>query len=158
MFFRRLFIFCAAAFLFAPVKFYTQTLNPVKWEFSYKETDDKNGELILKAKLDPDWHFYSQLQTGDGPLPTVFKFVKTPDYDLIGNVLEPDPERKRDAAFDVDVAMFSLEATFTQKIKRNTKKDFVIMGEVECMLCNNIMCLPPRTFKFTVKIPQNELK
>ena len=147
------FIFLATAFAGT-----AQTLNPVKWEFSYKETDDKNGEIILKATLDPEWHMYSQTQTGDGPLPTVFKFVKTPDYDLNGTVIEPDPERKHDIAFDTDVAQFILEAVFVQKIKRNTKKDLIVMGEVECMLCNNTMCLPPRTYKFAIKIPQNELK
>lgn len=137
---------------------FSQSYNPVKWEYTYQETDDKNGEIIIKAHLDPDWHTYSQLQSGNGPLPTVFTFVKTPDFDLNGAVLEPDPERKHDATFDADVALFSNEVIFTQKIKRNSKKEFVIMGEVECMLCNNSMCLPPRAYKFTVKVPQNELK
>ncbi|HXB39389.1 MAG TPA: protein-disulfide reductase DsbD domain-containing protein [Bacteroidia bacterium] len=158
MFFRRLIVFSLLTFFFLPLKISAQTLNPVKWEFSYKEIDDKNGEIILKAKLDPDWHFYSQLQSGDGPLPTVFTFIKTPDYDLNGKVIEPDPERKHDLTFDTDVAMFSLEAIFVQKIKRNNQKEFIIMGEVECMCCNNTMCLPPRTYKFSLKIPQNELK
>jgi len=158
MFSKSFIAFSAILFTLAPFAFTAQTLNPVKWEFTYEEKDNKNGEIILKAKLDPDWHTYSQLQSGDGPLPTVFKFVKTPDYDLIGEVIEPDPERKHDVTFDADVAMFSLEAIFTQKVKRNTAKDITVMGEVECMLCNNNMCLPPRTYKFTVKIPQNELK
>ncbi len=138
--------------------FFGQALNPVKWEFSYNDIDEKTGEIILKAKMDPDWHIYSQLQTGDGPLPTVFTFVKTPDYDLDGTVVEPDPERRHDLTFDVDVAMFEIEAVFVQKVKRSNRKDFIIMGEVECMSCNNSMCLPPKTFKFTLKIPQNELK
>lgn len=137
---------------------FSQSINPAKWEFSYNEKDDKNGEIVLKIKLDPDWHTYSQTQTGDGPLPTVFTFVKTPDYDLDGQVSEPDPERVHDVAFDADVAQFIREATFVQKIKRNTKKEFTLLGEVECMLCNNTMCLPPRIYKFSVKIPQNELK
>ncbi len=151
--FRR-FVFLAALVLFLmPLKFFAQTLNPIKWEFSYKEIDEKNGEITLKVKLDPDWHIYSQLQSGDGPLPTVFKFVKTPEYDLIGKVVEPDPERKHDVTFDADVAMFTLEAVFVQKVKRNTLENFTIIGEVECMSCNNSMCLPPRTYKFKLKIP-----
>ncbi len=133
-------------------------MQAVKWEFSYKEIDDSNGELILKANIEPNWHTYSQTQKGDGPLPTVFKFVKTVDYDLNNAVTEPDPIRIHSDIFDADVAMFSVEAVFTQKIKRNTKKAFVVMGEVEFMSCNDIQCLPPKTVKFTVKIPQNELK
>lgn len=146
------------ALLLGPLHFFGQVLNPVKWDFSYQETDDKNGKLVLKAKMDPDWHIYSQTQSGEGPLPTVFKFVRTPDYDIDGATIEPDPDRQHDVTFDVDVAQFILEATFTQKIKRNNRKDFVIMGEVEFMACNNAMCLPPRTIKFSIKVPQNELK
>lgn len=146
------------ALLIAPLHFFAQTLNPVKWQFSYQETDEKNGKLVLKAKMDPDWHIYSQTQTGEGPLPTVFKFVRTPDFDLDGTTIEPDPDRLHDVTFDVDVAQFIMEATFTQKIKRNNRKDFVIMGEVEFMACNNSMCLPPRTIKFSIKVPQNVLK
>jgi len=158
MFLKRLLVLSALLLSLAPSFSLAQTLNPVKWEFSYKEIDNKTGELVLKAILDPDWHIYSQLQSGDGPLPTVFTLVKTPEYDLNGTVTEPDPERKRDINFDVDVAQFEKEAVFIQKVKRNTQKDFVIMGEVECMSCNNVMCLPPRIYKFAVKIPQNELK
>ncbi len=155
---RRIVGIVSFACLLAPALAFSQALNPIKWEFSYNEIDDKNGEILLKAKMDPDWHIYSQLQTGDGPLPTVFTFVKTPDYDLNGSVVEPDPERKHDPTFDVDVAQFEKEAVFVQKVKRSNRKDFVIMGEVECMSCNNMMCLPPRTYKFTLKVPQNELK
>lgn len=133
-------------------------MQPVKWETSYKETSDSTGELILKASIEPNWHTYSQTQRGDGPLPTVFNFVKTVDYDLINSVAEPDPIRVHSDIFDADVAMFSIEATFTQKIKRNTKKAFDIRGEVEFMCCNDIQCLPPKTIKFTIKVPQNELK
>jgi len=158
MFLKRFLFLSVLAILMVPAELCAQALNPVKWEFSYKDIDEKNGEITLKAILDPDWHIYSQLQSGDGPLPTVFTFVKTPDYDLNGGVIEPDPERKHDVTFDVDVAMFEREAVFVQKIKRSNRKDFVIMGEVECMSCNNSMCLPPRAFKFALKVPQNELK
>ena len=134
-------------------------MQPVKWECTYKEIDEVNGELVLTAKIEPNWHTYSQVKQGnDGPLPTVFKFVKTPDYDLNKEVVEPDPIRLHSDVFDADVAMFSIEAVFIQKIKRNTKDAFDVMGEVEFMCCNDIQCLPPRTVKFTVKIPQNKLK
>lgn len=146
------------ALVLAPAALLSQSFNVIKWEYSYREIDDKNGELVIKAKIDPDWHIYSQTQAGDGPLPTVFAFVKTPQYDLDGTVEEPDPERRHDVAFDTDVAMFEREVVFVQKIKRNTKKAFEVLGEVEVMACNNTMCLPPRTYKFHIEVPQNELK
>ena len=134
-------------------------MQPVKWGTSFKETNDSIGELILKASIEPNWHTYSQVKQGnDGPLPTVFTFVKTVDYDLINSVVEPDPIRIHSDVFDADVAMFSIEAVFTQKIKRNTSKSFIVMGEVEFMSCNDIQCLPPKTVKFTIKVPASELK
>ena len=144
--------------LLTPLPGMAQTFNVIKWEYAYREVDDENGELVIKATIDPDWHIYSQGQSGDGPLPTVFAFVKTPEYDLDGEVTEPDPYRRHDAAFDTEVAMFEREAVFIQKIRRNTKKSFEVLGKVECMACNNTMCLPPRTYKFTIAVPQNELK
>ena len=153
-----LFFFSFILFFIGCGNIISQTLTPIKWEFSYKETTDSTGELIIKANIEPNWHIYSQLQNGDGPLPTVFKFVKTVDYDLIGSVTEPDPERKYSDVFGADIAQFTREAIFIQKINRNIKKEFVVMGEVECMACNDIQCLPPKTYKFTIKIPQNELK
>ena len=70
-----------------------QVQTPVKWECTYNPIDENNGELILKANVAIEWHIYSQTQSGDGPLPTVFKFERTPDFDLVGNVAEPTPEK-----------------------------------------------------------------
>jgi hypothetical protein len=146
-------------FFFAKNAFAQNGFNPVKWETSFKETGDSTGELVLKASIEPNWHTYSQVRQGnDGPLPTVFSFVKTVDFDLVKNVVEPDPIRLHSDIFDADVAMFNVEAIFTQTIKRNTKKAFEIMGQVEFMCCNDIQCLPPRVIKFTIKVPQSELK
>src|ERR1017187_466393 len=100
---------------------FAQTLQPVKWEFSYNPIDETKGELILKATIGLDWHIYSQLQSGDGPLPTVFKFELTPDYDLVDKVKEPDPVIEFSTIFSADVMSFSNEVVFKQKIKRTNK-------------------------------------
>ena len=156
---RFLFLVVFSIFLYRGDLSAQNNMQPVKWECTYKEIDEANGEIVLTAKIEPNWHTYSQVKPGnDGPLPTVFKFVKTVDYDLVKEVVEPDPIRLHSDIFDADVAMFSIEAVFVQKIKRNTKDAFDLMGEVEFMCCNDIQCLPPRTVKFTVKIPQNKLK
>src|ERR1700758_1162797 len=97
------------AFLFVfslvSVKAFAQTISPVKWDFSYNSIDEKNGELILKANIGTDWHIYSQMQSGDGPLPTIFKFELTPDYDLVDKVTEPTPVTEHSTIFDADVMM-----------------------------------------------------
>ncbi len=132
---------------------FSQTITPVKWECSYNTIDENNGELIIKANISIEWHIYSQLQSGDGPLPTIFYFERTPDFDLVGNVVEPNPEKAYSGVFTADVLMFSNEVVFKQKIKRSNKKAFTIMGNVECMACNNVSCLPPKKYTLTVKVP-----
>jgi cytochrome c biogenesis DsbD-like protein len=130
-----------------------QTVQPVKWAFSYNPIDDTKGEIILTASINMDWHIYSQLQSGDGPLPTIFRFEPTPDYDLADKVIEPTPVTEYSSVFSTDVMSFSNEVVFKQKIKRTNKGAFIIMGHVECMACNNTQCLPPKEYKFNIQIP-----
>ena len=132
---------------------FAQVQTPVKWECSYNPIDENNGELILKANVSIEWHIYSQTQNGDGPLPTIFNFERTPDFDLVGNVIEPTPEKAYSDVFAADVLMFSNEVVFKQKIKRSNKKTFTIMGNVECMACNNVSCLPPKKYTLTIHVP-----
>jgi len=136
-----------------PVGCFAQTQSPVNWKCSYNAIDSINGELILKANIGIEWHIYSQTQSGDGPLPTIFKFERTPDFDLVEDVVEPTPESAYSDVFTTDVLMFSNEVIFKQKIKRNNKKAFTIMGNVECMACNNTSCLPPKTYTLTINVP-----
>lgn len=140
-------------FSFISLKAFAQTISPVKWDFSYNPIDEKNGELILKANIGTDWHIYSQMQSGDGPLPTIFKFELTPDFDLVDKVIEPTPVTEHSTVFDTDVMMFSNEVVFKQKIKRSNKGAFTIMGNVECMACNNTQCLPPKKYTITIQVP-----
>ena len=136
-----------------PVTCFAQTLQPVKWVFSYNAINDTNGELILKANIGIDWHIYSQLQSGDGPLPTIFKFELTPDFDLVDKVVEPAPVTEYSSVFSADVMSLSNEVIFKQKINRTNKKAFTIMGNIECMACNNTQCLPPKQYTINIKVP-----
>lgn len=139
--------------LFFSLNFFAQKFTPAKWTFTYKEINDTLGRLEIKAALEPDWHIYSQAQSGNGPLPTVFRFTTTPEFNLKGDMQEPDPYRIHDDFFDADVAMFSIEVVFTQKVIKNTNVAFTIYGEVEYMACNDQECLPPIVTKFSVKVP-----
>ncbi len=134
-------------------KGFSQVQTPVKWECTYNTMDENYGELIIKAHINVEWHIYSQMQSGDGPLPTIFYFERTPDYDLVNNVLEPTPETAYSDVFTTDVMMFSNEVIFKQKVKRNNKKAFILMGNVECMACNNVSCLPPKKYTLTIQVP-----
>lgn len=133
---------------------FSQTnLNPVKWDFSFEEINDKEGFVVLKATIEDKWHIYSQKQNGDGPIPTSFKFIQAKSYSMIDSTLEPVAEKLYSEVFGADVISFSKEVIFKQKIQRKNKKQFQIKGELEFMACNDASCLPPKTVPFVITIP-----
>lgn len=132
---------------------FSQAINPVKWSFEYKQINTTEAELIITALIEKQWHIYSQTQNNDGPIPSSFSFVVTPDYDLKGKVLEPEPEKSYSEVFGTDVVSFKDKAVFKQKIIRNNKASFEIKGELEFMACNDSMCLPPRTVAIQISVP-----
>ncbi|MFL5754637.1 MAG: protein-disulfide reductase DsbD domain-containing protein [Bacteroidia bacterium] len=127
-------------------------LNPVKWEMSWEELSETEGNLVFTATMDPKWHIYSQKQSGDGPIPTSFSLLITPEWEPVGTVQEPEPENVYTEVFQSNVLMFSNQAVFKQKIKRKNKKEFFVLGDLEFMSCNDVSCLPPRIIKINLKV------
>src|ERR1700741_411721 len=72
----------------------------VTWTFSQNKLANDEVELIFKAKIEKGWHLYSQIETPDGPLPTLFEFEKSKDYKLIGKTVEPKPIELAEPVFD----------------------------------------------------------
>ena len=130
-----------------------QQLSPVKWAYSVKETSPTEAELIFTAKLDAGWHLYSQHTDPLGPLPSVFEFTKSADYQLIGAVQEPKPHEELDDIFKCVVKSFSGTVVFRQKIKRVSDKDFTVKGVHSYQLCNDGSCIAPEDNDFSFKVP-----
>lgn len=145
--------FLSLVFLISISSYSQVTLNPVTWVFSFEAINDKEGFIVLKAKIEDKWHIYSQKQNGDGPIPTSFKFVKSKSFVLVDSTGEPIAEKFYSEVFGTDVISFSKEVIFKQKIQRKNKKSFEIKGELEYMACNDNSCLPPKTIPFVVTIP-----
>ena len=72
-------------------------------------------------------------------------------FTTVGNWEEGEAHVEFDPNFDMDLAYFSESADFTIKLQPHTE-DFTIEGELEFMVCNDEMCLPPtyEDFKATV--------
>lgn len=125
------------------------------WTFSQKKLSADEYELTFKAKIAPSWHLYSQIETPDGPLPTVFEFEKSKDYKLIGKTSEPKPIEQAEPVFDNAIMRyFANSATFKQKIKALSNKPFEIKGIVDGMVCNETQCQkfsPPPQFSFKIE-------
>ena len=132
---------------------FAQQLDPAKWTYSVKETSATEAELVFTAKIDDGWHLYSQYTDPAGPLPIVFEFTKSADYELVGKVQEPKPHEEMDPLFDCVVKSFSGTVVFRQKVKRLSDKDFTVNGVLSYQMCNNGSCIAPedRDFSFKVK-------
>ncbi len=127
----------------------------VTWTYSQKKISADEFELIFKATIEPTWHLYSQIETPDGPLPTLFDFEKSKDYKLIGKTSEPKPHEEAEPVWDGKIVRsFSNSATFKQKIKALTNKPFVVKGYIDGMACNESQCQkfsPSPEFKFKIE-------
>lgn len=130
----------------------------VSWTFSQKKISADEIELSFKAKIEPTWHLYSQIETPDGPLPTYFEFEKSKDFKLIGKVVEPKPIEHAEPVFDnLVVRFFENTAVFKQKIKVLTNKPFTVKGFIDGMACNESQCQkfsPPVDFSFKLEVPE----
>ncbi len=133
-----------------------QIFNPVKWSYTVEQGNDKECTLVLTANIEKGWHLYSQFIGNDGPIPTSFKFEKNKNYELVGLVSEGKPIEEYDKNFEMTLKFFANKAIFKQKIKVLSKKDFVVKGTLEFMVCDDHKCLPPEEIEFSFNLKGNE--
>ena len=138
---------------FISLTIFAQIQNPVKWTYSVENNGKEEATLVIKASIDKGWHLYSQFIGEGGPVPTSFRFDKSNNYTLVGKVNEiPKAKPIFDEIFGMQVAWFESSATFKQKIKVSSNKDFKINGELEFMVCDDKQCLPPEEVEFTFDV------
>ena len=129
-----------------------QILKPVKWEFSSKQVNNSQYDLMFTARLDDGWTIYSQyLESDEGPVATSFTFDQKPYFSLAGKNVETSVHRKElnDPLFDnMKVIKFSEKVTFTQRVKVSDASK-PITGYLEFMTCDNTRCLPPAEVDFS---------
>ncbi|MEI6889627.1 MAG: protein-disulfide reductase DsbD family protein [Bacteroidales bacterium] len=147
-------------FLFAlallPALAFSQVLEPVKWSFRLEQTTPGEATLLLISNSDRGWHTYSQEVIPDGPVATEFTFTKSPDYELIGKVVEPKGVKEKDPQMNnMVLTYFPDKAIFKQKIKILSKKDFTIKGSVYFMCCNDRSCIAPTETEFGFAVKGN---
>ena len=125
---------------------------PVTWKFAAKEAADGTVQVTLHASCEEGWHLYAlTLPRDDGPFPTVIRVAPSTLYEA-GTVIEPQPTEVEDPNFQMLVCYHGHETEFSVPVKRTTKEAFNVVGDVEFMCCNDKMCLPPVTVKFSVPV------
>ncbi|WP_303316466.1 protein-disulfide reductase DsbD domain-containing protein [Flavivirga abyssicola] len=121
---------------------YSQILDPVKWSTSLKKVSNLEYDLIINATIKPNYHLYSLKVPKGGPLPTVFIFEDSDDYELVGTMTEDKGHTAFDPIFELHIKYFENTAKFKQRIKLKAKKALKVTGEIEFMTCNDASCVP----------------
>jgi len=149
---KRLRILLLLTVIFSVFSLNAQILEPVKWAFSSKKISDTEYELIFKAKVDKNWHLYSQ-DIPMAPPATTFEFKKNDSYELIGKVVEDTTKiiNEFDPNFDMVLKFYADSAVFKQKVKL-LKESAEVTGFLNFMCCDDKQCLPPTDVDFDFKL------
>jgi thiol:disulfide interchange protein DsbD len=142
------FLLLFSNFLFAQI-----VKSPVEWTATSKKIADKTYEIHLTANINQGWHIYSQHTPEGGPVPTSISFTKNPLLTHQGNTKEIGKlEQRHEPLFGVDVKQFSNKVDFVQVVKLKANVKTSVDVSVDFMTCNDKLCLPPSTKKFTVAL------
>ncbi len=127
--------------------------SPVKWSYKVQKIRDKIYEIHLEAKLDDEWHIYSQTTPEGGPIPTAFSFSKNPLVIFEGSIKEVGKlEEHFEPLFGVKVKQYSDKVEFIQTIKLKAAVKTTINGYLEFMACNDAECMPLVKKGFSINV------
>ena len=136
--------------LFAGIGLHAQMIQDAsKWTVEAKKKNGNQYDIIVHAKLPEHWHIYS-MNPGDSSLtPTEIIFSKNDKITLSGKVKEAG-KLIREKTADGFMNIFKDHVDFIQSaaITGNT----TIKGKYNYQICNDEMCLPPVSKKFTIEI------
>ena len=138
--------------IIVPLKSFGQIYDPVQWSFSTESLGNNEYNVIFKADIEAGWHVYSQYIADGGPIPTAFYFAEATDYVREGIVEESPSITLMDPVFNMELRYFEKEAIFTQKVRVLGKEPVTVKGELEFMVCNDGMCLPPTAVEFDINL------
>lgn len=128
------------------------TKDPTTWTYQAKKLTGNKYKIIVNTTLTPGWHIWSLQPGGDGlQVAPEIKIDKNSAVKLNGSVKESG--KKITGPMDgVDgiVNYFEKKVTYEQEVtvSANTR----ITGSYMYQVCNDRMCLPPSTKKFSVEI------
>ena len=132
---------------------HAQVQDPVKWNYSAEKKSNIEYIVTISAMLSQDWHIYSMNTPVGGPVPTTFNFKKNPLVTLDGEIKETGkPKTIHDDVFGVDVKYYGETVSFVQTVKLKSAVKTNISGSIKYMVCNDKMCLPPKTVPFNIQL------
>jgi thiol:disulfide interchange protein len=129
--------------------------NPISWslESDAKGKTLKQNETFkakLKAVIEGEWHLYAVEQPEGGPFPTKITIAENSPFQLDGKTSSPTPITKFEPLFNIDTKFFEKSAEFNLPLKSTaeTKADDLAVN-IKYQVCDDKVCLPPKTVKVT---------
>jgi thiol:disulfide interchange protein len=113
--------------------------NPVAWKL-----ENKDKTFKLSAVIEGDWHLYSTEQPAGGPVAT--KITVNDSFQIDGEIQTGKPTEKFDQNFGIETKYFNEKAEFNFKLKDIAKVENLIVS-TRFQVCNDTLCLPPKTVK-----------
>ncbi len=139
---KKLFLILLLAFA-AIMPTQAQMVNPVEWEFSIQDVNETEFDVVAMATVDPEYHIYSTKMPALGPLPTVFEFEKSNDFEVTGEARDvTEGELFYDDIFEVEYVQFKGKAIYAQRLKKLTDNAFKVIGTISGQACKDGMCVP----------------
>ncbi|PWH85458.1 thiol:disulfide interchange protein [Brumimicrobium oceani] len=130
----------------------------VKWSFKVKQSGC-DAEIIGEFTVDDHWHINALTLPADNfGIPTTFKVQKSPNYKIVGKVIEPKPVEEYDEVSEENLRYHAGTFTLKQKIKITTDKDFELKLDFGFQPCDSVKCLFPFEDVFTVQVKGCEIK
>lgn len=126
---------------------------PIHWNFTAVQTDEKFFEIHLRAMIDQPWHIFSQNPAPSAiAIPTKIHFLSNPMVKFVGKPAEQgEIVVKSDSSLGAEERYYEDDVIFIQAAKaKDIKTPIVVKGTVTYQLCNSETCKQPTTKEFTV--------
>ena len=129
----------------------SQILEPVKWTSKIEKKSATNFILIFDAKIEKDWHVYSQFTPENGPLPIEMTFKnQSGNFDLVGKTKERNTKTEFNDIFGVNETFFEGKAHMEQEVKLTNLKLKTIEVKLDYQVCKNSCINGNKKFQFVI--------
>ncbi len=121
------------------------------WTAHLIPADARAGEgaqIVVSARIDPDWHIYSLTPVKDGPVPTSITLAKEgARLTAAGKAVQPPGKKVKDPGFNIVVEEYENEAAFGLPVTVSPKAvgEQKATVEVKYQACSGSVCMPPVT-------------
>ena len=127
--------------------------NPVSLSMSVVPAEVTAGGKVtarISASISGNWHMYSITQGAGGPIPTRITVADSPVFKAAGSPRGSAPKREMDPNFGIETEFYAGSASFTLPVSVNAGAapgSETLTVNVRYQVCNETLCLPPRTLK-----------